>query len=152
MWCTGFVAPWHVESSWTRGLTCVPCTGRQIHIHGTITEVPIFLILSPSKWRFWDKTKPQLVSASTAKNWNFGKDILTLFSALGTFSSLAWLSRVLPNDGVIRNYTELPILPLEQLGENFLHIGEESLPVLIDTGATLLVLNPATMTAPALEY
>lgn len=147
----GFVAPWHVESSWTRGLTCVPCTGRRIHIHCTIIEV-LILILSPSKWRFWDKTKPQLVSASIAKNWNFRKDILTIFSALGTFSSLAGLSRVLPNDGVIRNYTELPILPLDQLGENFLHIGEESLPVLIDTGATLLVLNPATMTAPALEY
>ena len=27
------VAPWNVESSLTRGQTCVPCTGRQILNH-----------------------------------------------------------------------------------------------------------------------
>ena len=121
MWCTGLVAPWHVESSWTRGLTCVPCTGRQIHIH--CMEVSNFLILSPSKWRFWDKTESHLISSSIARNWNIRKDILTIFSAWGTFSSLAGLSRVLPNDGVIRNYKELPILPLDQLGKFFSILG-----------------------------
>ena len=121
IWCTGLVAPWHVESSWTRGLTCVPCTGRQIHIH--CTEVSNFLISSPSKWRFWDKTKSHLISSSIAKNWNIRKDILIIFSALGTFSSLAGFSRVLPNDGVIRNYKELPILLLDQLGKFFSILG-----------------------------
>ena len=31
---TGFDAPWQVESSWTRGQTCVPCTGKRILIPG----------------------------------------------------------------------------------------------------------------------
>ena len=35
---------------------------------------------------------------------------------------------------------------LINLGKISLHIGEESPPVLTDIGATLLVLNPATMT------
>ena len=157
---------------------------------------------------FWKKG----VLQSIAKNWNIRKDILTIFSALGTFSSLAWrrqwqstpvllpgkshgwrslvgyspwsrehtterlhfhfslscigegnsnplqcsfrdnprdggawwaavygvtqsrtrlkwlssssssslvgLAKVLPNDGVIRNYKERPIFPPDQLGEN----------------------------------
>ena len=33
------VAPQHVESSWTRDRTCVPCIGRQILIHCTTREV-----------------------------------------------------------------------------------------------------------------
>ena len=34
------VAPWHVESSWTRDQTCVPCIGRQFPIHCTTREIP----------------------------------------------------------------------------------------------------------------
>ena len=37
-------APWHVESSQTRGGTCVPRVGRQIRIHCTTREVPAYLI------------------------------------------------------------------------------------------------------------
>ena len=37
----GLVAPWHVESSWTRDQTPSPGTGRQILIHCTTTEVSI---------------------------------------------------------------------------------------------------------------
>ena len=33
------VAPQHVESSWTRDRTCVPCIGRRILIHCTTREV-----------------------------------------------------------------------------------------------------------------
>ena len=36
---TGSVAPWHVESSWTRDWTRVPCIGRQILIHCATREV-----------------------------------------------------------------------------------------------------------------
>ena len=35
----GFVALQHVETSWTRDQTCVPCTDRQIVIHCTAREV-----------------------------------------------------------------------------------------------------------------
>ena len=30
LWCMGFSCPQHVESSWTRDRTCVPCFGRRI--------------------------------------------------------------------------------------------------------------------------
>ena len=33
LWLTGFVAPQHVESSWSRDQTHVPCIGRQILNH-----------------------------------------------------------------------------------------------------------------------
>ena len=33
LWCTGFVAPRHVGSSWTRDRTHVSCRGRQILNH-----------------------------------------------------------------------------------------------------------------------
>ena len=43
LWCTGLVALWHVESSWPRDRTCVPCIGRQILSHWTTREVlPVF--------------------------------------------------------------------------------------------------------------
>ena len=38
-WCVGLVALWHMESSQTRGQTCVPCIGRQILIHCTTRDV-----------------------------------------------------------------------------------------------------------------
>ena len=42
----GLVAPWHVESSQTRGRTYVPCIGRQILNHWTTREV-----LRPTYWK-----------------------------------------------------------------------------------------------------
>ena len=38
--CTGLVALWHVESSWTRDPTHVPCIGRQILNPWATREVP----------------------------------------------------------------------------------------------------------------
>ena len=35
----GLVAPWHVESSWTRDWTCVPCMVGRILIHSDAREV-----------------------------------------------------------------------------------------------------------------
>ena len=46
----------------------------------------------------------------------------------------------------------LPIFLLNRLGESILHIGNGSLSVLTDTGATLLVLNHCYKTASVLEY
>ena len=34
------VVPWHVESSWTRDQTHVPCIGRHIPIHSATRAVP----------------------------------------------------------------------------------------------------------------
>ena len=34
-----FIAPQHVESSWTSNQTCAPCIGRQILNHWTTREV-----------------------------------------------------------------------------------------------------------------
>ena len=39
LWPLGLVAPRPVESSWTRGSTCVPCSDRWILIHCTTREV-----------------------------------------------------------------------------------------------------------------
>ena len=39
LWHTGLVALWHVESSWIRDRTHVPCTGRWILIHCATREV-----------------------------------------------------------------------------------------------------------------
>ena len=33
LWCTGSVSQQHVESSWTKDQTCVPCIDRWIHYH-----------------------------------------------------------------------------------------------------------------------
>lgn len=40
LWCMAPVSPRHVESSWTKNQTGVPCTGRQTCNHRTIREVP----------------------------------------------------------------------------------------------------------------
>ena len=45
--CMSFVAPWHVESFWTRDQTCVPCIGRWILYHWTSREVPASTLLMP---------------------------------------------------------------------------------------------------------
>ena len=39
LWCTGLVAPKHVESSQIKDRTCVPCIGRQILTHCITREV-----------------------------------------------------------------------------------------------------------------
>ena len=39
LWCMGLVAPWHVESSWTRDWPSLSCTGRQILNYWTTREV-----------------------------------------------------------------------------------------------------------------
>ena len=41
LWCMGLTAPLHVESSWTRDWTSVPCADRQILNHCTTRKVPI---------------------------------------------------------------------------------------------------------------
>ena len=38
LWCMGWMAPWHVVSSWTRDWTCVPCIGRRIFNQWTTRE------------------------------------------------------------------------------------------------------------------
>ena len=47
-----------------------------------------------------------------------------------------------------------PIFPLNQLGETFCYIGNEFIPVLTNSGATLLMFNPTTIKqrASVLEY
>ena len=39
LWCSGFIAPSHVGSTWTNDPTCHPCTGRWI-LHWVTREVP----------------------------------------------------------------------------------------------------------------
>ena len=39
LWCMGLVTSQHVESSWTRDQTCVPCIGRWILNHLTTRKV-----------------------------------------------------------------------------------------------------------------
>ena len=41
----GLVAPWLVESSWTRDQNCVSWIGRCILNHWTTREVPSFILL-----------------------------------------------------------------------------------------------------------
>ena len=47
---TGLFAPQHVESSWTRYQTHVPCFGRQILNHWTTREVLIFFSFMDCDW------------------------------------------------------------------------------------------------------
>ena len=42
---SGLVAPWRVESSWTRDQTHVSCISRQIPIHSTTREALFYCIL-----------------------------------------------------------------------------------------------------------
>lgn len=72
-----------------------------------------------------------------------------------TFRPLTSLSNILLVLRVLRIYGGVfPILPLNQFGETFCHIGNEFLPVLIDSGATPLMFNPTAIKQPAsvLEY
>ena len=39
LWCTSFVATWHMEASQTRDRTCVPCIARWLN-HWATREVP----------------------------------------------------------------------------------------------------------------
>ena len=45
VWYTGLVVLRHMESSWTRDRTCVPCIGRRIPNHWTNREVHFPIIL-----------------------------------------------------------------------------------------------------------
>ena len=56
------------------------------------------------------------------------------------------MSSKFPITGLQRPIGLSPIFSLHWLRETFLQIGDECLSVLIDTGATLLVLNPTTIT------
>ena len=47
LWYTGLLAMWHVESSWTRDRTHVPCIGRWLLNHWTTWEV-LYIILTCS--------------------------------------------------------------------------------------------------------
>ena len=42
----GLVVPRHVESSWTRNRTCVPCASRWTPNHWTIRDVPMEILIS----------------------------------------------------------------------------------------------------------
>ena len=44
----GLIAPWYVESSWTRDRTCVPCIGTQVLNHWTVRKVPSQALLMRS--------------------------------------------------------------------------------------------------------
>ena len=46
LWPMGFVAPWHVGASWTRGRTGVSCVGRQILYHWVTREALDLIILN----------------------------------------------------------------------------------------------------------
>ena len=52
LWCRGLVAPWHVESSWTRARTHVPWIGRRILNHCTTREV-LLVFLKNEFWCCW---------------------------------------------------------------------------------------------------
>ena len=54
MWHPGFVAPWHVGSSWTRARTHVSCIGRRILNHSATREVPEGFFLQRRSSLVWD--------------------------------------------------------------------------------------------------
>ena len=68
LWHMGLAAPRHVESSQTRGQTCVPCAGRRILIHSPPGRSPYWSLLSVcnqlianvflKKWWLWSVTYP----------------------------------------------------------------------------------------------
>lgn len=88
-----------------------------------------------------------LASAVIVKRQDIGKEIVTNVSASDTCSALTSISKVFPilNDGAPRNYSSSSDLSLNWFGKIFLQTGDKSLPVLTDTRATLLVLNPSTI-------
>ena len=66
--CRGSGAPWHMEGSWTRGGTCVPCIGRWILLHWTTGDVQVYRLINVGEkikhassyffhqkfWNFWE--------------------------------------------------------------------------------------------------
>ena len=68
LWDRGSGAPWHMESSWTRAGTCVPCIGRWILLHWTTREVQVYRLINVGEkikhassyffhqkfWKFWE--------------------------------------------------------------------------------------------------
>ena len=61
-WLEGLVAPWHLESSWTRNWTRVPWIGRRIPIHCTTRQVLFHICF---KWPFMKKARTEGVSEGT---------------------------------------------------------------------------------------
>ena len=53
LWYMELVAPWHVDSSWIRGWTCIPCIGSWILIHCTTWEVHLLAFWSKADSRVW---------------------------------------------------------------------------------------------------
>lgn len=106
-----------------------------------------FLIFSFNKCNLLHKTETLLVSSISTEIQDIGKEIVINISTLGTFIFLTRLSKILPiSIDRLQGTTGLfPILPIVWLGVIFLHIGDESLLVLIATGAAVLVLNLTTI-------
>ena len=114
------------------------------HLKG---KPPIFLIFKSSKWRPLNKIKTLLVSAIIAKSWHWARDCYK-FKYIRHLQPSIWTCQRPPNPqrcGSAKPQGLFPILPLNWFGEKFLQIGDESLPVLIDTRVTLWVLNPTTI-------
>ena len=83
-----------------------------------------------------------LFSAITAKSSDTGENIVTNLSASDTFNSLiASPVSFQSMTGLQELWEFFPILSFYWLEETLLQIGDESLPVLTDTGTTLFVLN-----------
>lgn len=91
------------------------------------------------------KSSPIVLPLQRAKY--IGKEVVTKLGTSNTVSPLTSLSNVLSvlNDGAPRNYSSSSDLSLNWFGKIFLQTGDKSLPVLTDTRATLLVLNPSTI-------
>ena len=50
LWYTGFVASQHVESSWTRDCTCIPCIGKWILTTGPPGKSCLYILeINPSQ-------------------------------------------------------------------------------------------------------
>ena len=69
LWRTGLVAQQHVESSWTRDRTSVPCIGRQILIHWATRD--IFLLCLKLQ-----KLNPRPVALKLQLHQNHGRGLV----------------------------------------------------------------------------
>lgn len=64
LWCTGPMSPRHVESSWTKDQTSVPCIRRQTRNHWMTREVP-----TPYYLRITDAYLPGNLRFLTTDSW-----------------------------------------------------------------------------------
>ena len=69
LWHTGLVVRRHVESSWTRDQTCVPCVGRQIPIHCITGKSRFLEWLHENSFVRQDHLKPHLFIPPTNIYW-----------------------------------------------------------------------------------